>query len=383
MGIKDWFLSFFKPDGTLNISDPFCGELTAEIFYKELAIQACVNLIANTVARSEFLTLEKGKEVRKENYYLLNVEPNQNYNSSKFWREVISKLVYNNECLVMQQDGMFYIVESFDKKEFAFKENIYTGLEIANYSYTGSLMEHEVFYFELHNERIKTLIDGLYNSYGKILKASQDNFKKNNARRGVLNIPASYPQTEKAQKDLEDLLGRRFKRFFDAEGGAVLPLSNNLTYEELASNIGVKSGSDGRDVRHFIDDVLDFVAIAFQIPPQLIKGDMADTEKALNNFLTFCVNPIAELITDEVNRKLYTKSEFLERTYCKLDTTRVKVAELRDIANALDVLTRIGAYTINDSLRALGMEPIKDDWAGVRWMTKNYEPVEKALEGGD
>ena len=46
----------------------------------------------------------------------------------------------------------------------------------------------------------------------------------------------------------------------------------------------------------------------FPIPPQLLKGNVADTEKAFNNFLTFCINPIAELLTDEINRKLYGKN---------------------------------------------------------------------------
>src|SRR5690606_11584374 len=107
------------------------------------------------------------------------------------------------------------------------------------------------------------------------------------------------------------------------------------------SNIGVKGGADGRDVRAFVDDIFDFVAIAFQIPPQLIKGNIADTEKAVNNFLTFCVNPVAELLTDEINRKMYGKRLFLERTYMKLDTSRIKAVDIKDVANALDVLLRI------------------------------------------
>ena len=64
---------------------------------------------------------------------------------------------------------------------------------------------------------------------------------------------------------------------------------------------------EGRDIRAFIDDIFDFVAIAFQVPPQLLKGNVADTDKAVNNFLTFCINPLAELLTDEINRKCMAK----------------------------------------------------------------------------
>jgi len=152
---------------------------------------------------------------------------------------------------------------------------------------------------------------------------------------------------------------------------------------KLESNIGVKGGVDGRDIRAFIDDIFDFVAIALQVPPQLLKGNVADTDKTVNNFLTFCIHPMAEIITDEINRKLYGKKAYLERTYVKLDTSRIKVSDLKDIANALDVLTRIGAYSVDDSLKALGMEPLETEWSKVRWMTKNYERIEKLAKGGE
>lgn len=383
MALLDWFTRLLnKHTGTLPL-DVYVGELAGEVFYKELAIQACVNLISNAVARSEFLTYEKGQEVRRDNYYLFNVEPNQNKSASKFWRDVIYKLVYSNDCLVIQQNGMFYIADSYEPKEFAFKENLYKDIVVANYQLKNVYSESQVFHFEMHNEKIKTVVDGLYQSYAKLITASQARYKKNNARRGWLEIPASYPQTEEAAKDLEKLLSDRFKRFFEAEGGAVLPLANGMKYSELSSNIGVKGGVEGRDIRAFIDDVFDFIAIAFQVPPQLLRGNVADTDKTVTNFLTFCVNPLAELLTDEINRKMYGKKAYLERTYMKLDTSHIRVVDIKDVANAFDVLLRIGAYSIDDCLAAMGLEPLGTEWSKARWMTKNYEPIETALKGGE
>lgn len=357
--------------------------MASEVYYKELAVQSCVNLIANAVSRGEFLTYEKGKEVRKDNYYLFNVEPNLNKSASKFWRDVIHKLVYNNECLVIQQDGQFFVAESFEVVKFAFKENIYKNIVVADYGLIGSFLESQVFHFEFHNEKINMVVEGVYASYSKLIAASMGYYKKNNARRGKLAIPTSYPQTPKAQEDLEKLFSEKFKRFFDAEGGAVLPLPNGLTYEELSSNIGVKGGAEGRDIKAFVDDIFGFIAVAFQIPPQLLLGNVADTDKAVGNFLTFCINPLAELITDEVNRKMYGKKSFLEKTYIKLDTSRIRAVDIKDIANALDVLVRIGAYSIDDCLKMLGMEPLNTTESAARWMTKNYQPVKTAAKGGE
>ena len=383
MALWDWFTGLFNKDVSNIGLDAYIGNIAGEVFYKELAIQACVNLIANAVARSEFKTYEKGEEVRKDNYYLFNVEPNQNKSASKFWRDVMHKLVYENDCLVIQQAGKFYIADSYESVEFAFKENIYKDVVVANYQLRNVFTESQVFHFELHNEKIKTVIDGLYQSYSKLIAISQGNYKRNNARRGTLDIPTNYPQTEKAQTDLSDLLSDRFKRFFEAEGGAVLPLSNGMAYKELSSNIGVKGGAEGRDIRAFIDDVFDFVAIGFQVPPQLLKGTVADTSKAVTDLLTFCVNPLAELLTDEVNRKMYGKKAYLERTYMKLDTSHIKVVDIKDVANAFDVLLRIGAYSIDNCLETMGMEPLNTDWSKARWMTRNYQPIEAALKGGE
>lgn len=381
MAIKDWFLSLFdKNKKTLKLS-AMIGELTTEIYFKQLAIQSCINLIANVLSKAEFQTFERGQEVRRENYYLFNVEPNPNKSASKFWRDVISNLVYDNECLVLQYDEHFYVADSFHVDRYAFKNYIYRDIVIDDFHLNRSYEESEVFHFELHNERIRDVIDGLYNSYSKLIAAAQANYKRNHSRRGSLEIPTNYPQTEKAQEELEKLFSEKFKRFFEAENGAVLPLPNGLKYEELSSNIGVKGGTDNAQIRAFIDDVFDFVAIAFQVPPVLLKGGVADTEKAMDNFLTFCINPLAELINDEVNRKYYGKRAFLERTYMRINTSMIRAHDIKDIAGALETLLRIGGYTIDDVLKTLGMEPLATDWSTTRWITKNYSPVEAVIAG--
>jgi HK97 family phage portal protein len=379
----DWLLGLFNKDAqSISVSE-FIGELTTEIWFKELALQSCVNLIANTLSKAEFQTFEKGKETRKDNYYLFNVQPNPNKSASKFWRDVVSRLVYKNECLVIQQDNHLYVAEDFTVDKKAFREYVYSGVVVEGVLLSRTYLESEVLHFELHNEKIQAVINGLYTAYAKLIEASRKHYLRQNARRGTLTIPTNYPETDKAQQDLRDLMEKRFKRFFDAEGDAVLPLANGLEYTELENkaNTGTKGSQEGRDVRGFIDDIFDFVAIALNIPPQLVKGTVADTEKAMDNFLTFCINPLAELISDEVNRKYYGKRAFLERTYLRVNTSMIRSHDIKDIAGALETLLRIGAYSIDDILKVLGMEPLGTDWSTIRWVTKNYQPVTEVVKG--
>lgn len=382
----DWFLGLFNRETrTLSVSE-FIGELTTEVWYKELAIQSCINLIAGTLSRAEFQTFEKGKEVRKDNHYLFNVQPNPNKSAARFWRDVIYRLVYNNECLVLMQGNHLYVAESFGVDKKAFGEYSYSGVTVDGETLAGTYTESDVFHFELHNAKIKAIIDGLYSSYSKLLEASRKHYLRQNARRGTLKVPTTYPETTDAQKELRTLMEQRFKKFFDAEGDAVLPLANGLEYVELEnqSNSGTKGSQEGRDARAFVDDILDFVAMAFNVPPQLLKGNVADTGKAMDNFLTFCVNPLAELLSDEINRKYYKKSDYLKRTYLRIDTSMVRSRDIKDIAGALETLLRIGAYSIDDIVKTLGMEPLGTEWSTIRWMTKNYSPVETVVApGGD
>ena len=120
-------------------------------------------------------------------------------------------------------------------------------------------------------------------------------------------------------------------------------MTDGLKYNEPSKEKSSKDAENGRGIRDFINDIFDFVAMSLRIPPSLLKGDVQETSNAVNDFLAFCLNPFVKFITDELNRKMYGKERYTEKTYVKCDTRNVKVIDLKDIANALDVLTRIGA----------------------------------------
>ena len=384
MGLKDIFLGFFDDDGTLDINefDLVLGKLAVETFYKELAVQACTNLIANAVSRAEFLTFENGEQTKKDNYYLFNVEPNRNQSASKFWRKAVSELVRENEVLIIQDKGnnSFYVADSFTTKKDGLSERKYTNISVGGSSISQTYRERNVLHLELHNKKMKKVITSLNKSYGKLISVSQSNYKRNNSRKVTVDIDASMAKTDEAQKDLKDLMENKLGEFLNSEGPAALPLTQGEEIEELESDIGTQGGANNDEIRSFVDDIFDFVAMGFQVPPVIIKGQVADSEQALQNFLTFCINPIAELLSDEINRKLYGKKAYLNNTYMKVDTSNIKAVDITEVANSLDVLTRIGGYSIDDTLKKLGKEPIGGEIGQARFMTKNYQEINKRSE---
>ncbi|MBH7858755.1 phage portal protein, partial [Clostridioides difficile] len=140
-------------------------KLEATIFYKEFALKSCISIIANALVLSEFQTFKNGKSIKEKNYYLFNIEPNQNQNATEFWQEVITRLVYDNECLVIQENEQLFVAESFSVDKYVFYEDIYKDVTIRNYKLDRSFRESDVLYFKLNVESIKTVIDYLYNDY--------------------------------------------------------------------------------------------------------------------------------------------------------------------------------------------------------------------------
>ena len=384
MSLKTLFyrvFPIFNPETKkMEFYDDVC-KLEVESYYKLLAIETAINLISNTLALAEFKTFDKGKEKRSDNYYLFNIEPNINQNASRFWRKVIHNLVKKNGALVIMQDDGLFVADEFKREQYAFKENYYSSLKIENYNLQRIFNESEVFYFALHSTEMKKLIDGLYRDYGILIEYSKKHYRTSNARRGVLDIPTNYSQTPEAQEQLDELLSNNMKKFFEAEKGAVLPLTGGMKYTDL-TNAGYKNGSDSRDIRSLIDDIFDYVAIAFQIPPQMLKGNLADSDNSWNSYLTHCIKPLAELLEKEINRKYFGKKAFLEKTMLKVDTSLIKAVDIKDLASAIDVLTRNGVNTLDDNLRMLGREEVGGELGQKRFMTLNLEDIENAKERG-
>ncbi|CWU60042.1 phage portal protein [Listeria monocytogenes] len=387
MGFKSWVSGFFNEEQrTLNLTDTvWCSipsEKLKELSIKKWAIDSCANKIANTLSCAEVLTYEKGEEVRKKNWYMFNVEANQNQNATEFWKKAIYKLVYDNEALIFMQDEYIYVADSFTKNDKSLYENTYTEVTLKDLTLKKEFKESEVLHLTLNNESIKSIIDGFYLLYGDLLTAAVNKYKKLNSRKIIVKLKAMFGQTPEAEEKLRLMLSERMKKFL-AEGDSALPVEDGMEIDELAGDSKI---AESRDIKKMIDDVFEMVANSFNIPLGLAKGDTVGLSEQVNSFLMFSINPIAEMFTDEGNRKFYGRDSVLERTYMKLDTTRIKVQDIQEIASSMDVLFHIGVNTIDDNLRMIGREPVMSPETQERFVTKNYAPLgdnEEDLKGGD
>ena len=348
-----------------------------DIYLRELAFWTCVNKIANALSKCEFKTYVGNVAVKKAEYYAWNVEPNRNQNAPAFLTKLIGKLYRTNEVLVVEANGQFLVADSFEKVKYALYDYTFKNVTVDEFQFGKTFQQGEVLYLELNSVDMKRLVNGIYQSYKDLIAYASKAYQKSRGNRGILNIDAQAQAAEDFSDTLQDLMNNYFRRFFNTDN-AVLPLYDGYKYDDLGSK--TYSNETTRDIKAMTDDIFDFTARAFSFPPSLAKGDVQDTGKATDELLTFCIDPLAHMLEDEINRKRNGFEGFLRGNYVKIDTTTVKHIDIFDIATPVDKLISSGAFTINDIRRIIGEPEIAEDWANQHFITKNYSTIQDLLE---
>ncbi len=71
----------------------------------QLEYQRILEFVARAVAQSHFKVLEGNRIQKNDVYYKLNIKPNTDLSSDSCWQQVIYKLIYDNEVLIVVSDS--------------------------------------------------------------------------------------------------------------------------------------------------------------------------------------------------------------------------------------------------------------------------------------
>ncbi|WP_244942697.1 phage portal protein [Staphylococcus chromogenes] len=87
-------------------------------YLKQIALNTVIEMVARTIAQSEFRVMKGNVKEKDQLYYQLNVRPNKNQNAVDFWQKFIYKLIIDNEALIVKNDdGYFFIADDFNHEE--------------------------------------------------------------------------------------------------------------------------------------------------------------------------------------------------------------------------------------------------------------------------
>lgn len=364
-------------------------ELARETRLRELAFWSCANLVGNWLSRCEIKTFVWGREKRGPEYYMWNVEPNQNQSAVVFWIKFVSKLYSDNEALVISirakdgEEGMHVADSWAHKKEYVQYANSYNGVCINDFSFDQTFYENELLHFRLNHKKMKPVIDSLYSSYYRLIAASMKSFEWDSGRHMKVHIDSVRDETEGFAETFQRAVDGQMRPFMEA-GSAVLPEFDGWEYSDLSKNYTTQKTT--RDIRALYDDILDFTARGFLLPPGIFTTTADGKKEAVTEALTNAMDPLCAQIGQEITRKRYGYKGWKAGHYVKVDSSSVRHFDPFDNAVNTEKLISSGGYSINDVRRMGGQTEIDEPWANVHFITKNFELITrvlKALEGGE
>ncbi|MEK4609116.1 phage portal protein [Bacillus sp. FSL K6-0067] len=375
-----WLGSVFKRNKELDfmLDLDIIYDTANRLHMKRLAIDTCVSFLGRTISQSEF-RVRNGKAFKKDElYYRLNVRPNKNMTASTFWERFVRKLIYDNECLVIQaDDGDLLIADGFQHNEYAVFEDTFTGVRVKDYTFKRSFKQSEVIHLKYRNDKLSPLIDGLFADYGDLFGRILNSQKRKNQVRGTVDMEMTGSKNEENLAKLQKFIDDMYQAFGNKDF-AIVPQQKGINYNEIYN--GVANGPSVEEINKVTNGFLNQVAMAIGIPIALIYGEMADVEKQTKNYMLFTVRPLLKKLSDEANVKFFEMSEYLLGR--KIEVKAVSYQSIFDLATSIDKLISSSAFTGNEIRTEVDYEESDDPNLNIHHITKNYTKLDES-EGGE
>lgn len=378
-------LNFFRwlrgsgtsPPQTVEVTCRELFEAAQEYQIRNLCFWICANMVANALGRCEFRTFRNHKEIQEREAYLWNVSPNVNQNSSAFLHKLVARLYENNEALIV--DALprgdlpsLVVADSWQQPEdWPSRQREYRGVQVGDYTYQYPFYENQVLHLQLNHCDMRPVLTGLYNSYIRLVQAAMQDYQWSHGKHWKVHINQIVGGDKEFPQKFQAMLADQIKPFLESSG-AILPEFDGYTYEDVSGSGGK---GDTRDIRALIEDIFDFTARAFLIPAVLVNGSVEGTEDANTRFLTNCIDPLADQLQEEINRKRYGYDGWVRGDYLRVDTSSIIHFDLFANAANVEKLVGSGAYTINDVRRAANQAIINEPWANEHFMTLNISTM--------
>lgn len=345
--------------------------------FKSLALHIAISYIANTLSKCEIKTYENNVATKKSLlYYLLNLSPNPNQNASQFINQVVENYFYDGEALVVMHNDMLYCADSFDVDETnPLKEYYYSNVCIGCQQIKRRFRANEVFHFKLDNQDVKKLVDLLYSQYSEIIGLALQTFKATNGRKYKLlleNYKAGDPAFAKV---FEEVIKKQLKTFIENDN-AVYPQFKGTDLQEFQTS----GRADTTDIIAMRKEIFDTTAQAFKIPLSMMYGNITNMNEIVKVYLSFCIDPLADMISEEITRKRYTFAEWQKGNYVEVDTSCINYVDILEVADKADKAIASGIASIDELRPRVRLNPLETDFSTAHFITKNYELAENMLK---
>jgi HK97 family phage portal protein len=339
------------------------------------AYEKAVSMIAKAIARSEIIVLKNNEKVHDDTYYRLNIRPNDNQSGTDFWYMAVSRLLETGDCLIVRlsQSGMYYIADSYTTNNWVVYEKAYSNVVLTDGADTWAspytFQASQVIHLKYTSDKLRMFTKNVLDCYNDTLSAL-------NTLERIANTPffkyktdsnAAFHDKVTGKKLTIDAMLDKLKTQLESKDITIISEQAGTELKFLDMNVKVTAS----EVRAIADEINTMAAQAFDIPLEIFTGDVDKNSDAVNNFVTFAVEGVAEVINDSLNAALVGQQDYIkgERVYIWL--ARFKHADVLDAATKLDKLRGIG-FTLDEIFEMVGYPALNTEFSTSRALTLNY-----------
>lgn len=346
-------------------------------YLKYLALEICINFIARSIGQTEFKIMQDGKRIYDDWDYLLNVRPNTDSSAADFWEEVIYKLIFDSEVLVVLSDtNDLLIADSFTREEYAVYPDKFKDVTVKDYTFARTFNMDEVIYLRYNNKKLQHFMDGMFKDFTELFSRMIQTAMFSNQVRALASVESVNKLDDENSQKLQTFINKLFNAF-KTKAFAIVPLLKGFNYTEIAN--GSNNGRSIEDIMKVLDKTIEYVAELLGIPPALINGSLSEYETAVKSYVKFTLDSLLKKLMDELNAKLIDKNEYMSGK--RIKAFGIQIKSIFDIANSIDKLIASGAFSRNDVREEIGKDRVDDPELDKYVLTKNYQTVEYAGGG--
>ena len=343
----------------------------------ELAIEKAVGMIAKAIAKSEFIVERNHVRTKDDVYWLLNIQPNPNETATDFWISAIRKLLLETECVICLVNGNMYIVDSYTINDVVMLPQTYSNIVITSNEKTLTLrypfQGNNIIHLKLRNKKIKGYLKKVLNLYNNIASAVSAAKKIESTPKFSLDIEGAAPLIRTKNPDgtdktlTIDQYRESVKKLLESDDIEIITNRSGLSLSQIKIDINANS----EDIVKMAKEIFTECALAFDIPKAVFLGEITEKADSTNEFITYAVDWIVEMLNDSLNAKFVGKEDYLKGEKIWVDMSKYKHVDIIESAANLDKLRSIG-FNFDEVRTMVGWEELETDFSQERVITKNY-----------
>lgn len=351
----------------------------------DAAIEKANGMIARAIAKSEFVVYRKGNRAKDDVYWMLNIKPNPNETATEFWIRAIRKLFEKNECLIVHLNGNLYRASKFTEDKSVTKSkkysNVYVEVADDEVLLSKSFKADDVIHLRNTNKKIIEYLKKNLSFYNEIASGLLNSKKIGSVPKFTLDVEGGTPLIRKKdengnEKKLTiDQYKEEIKKLLESENIEVLTNQSGMKINQLP----VDAKATAEDITKIAKEIYAECAYAYDIPEAVFAGTITEKADSTNEFITYAVNWLVEMLNDSMTAALVGIDSFIKGEKIVIDMSKFKHVDVIESAANLDKLRAIG-FTLDEIFEMVGREPLGTDFSKQRVLTKNYT---NELGGGE